>query len=124
MVSSVAKYKFENLIVWQKAIVFCELIYKISSQFPPEEKFGLQSQIRRASVSVALNIAEGSGRSTNKDFRKFLHDSLGSLRETVTCLHLAKNFDYINNKQFEDSYNLSVEISKLLYRLEQSLKDR
>lgn len=123
MNSVIANFKFEKLNVWQKAIDYSELIYFISKKFPPEEKFGLQSQIRRASVSVSLNIAEGSGKTTKKEFRKFLHDALGSLRETVSCLHLAKRLDYISQKNFDDSYRLSVEISKMLYRLGESLKD-
>lgn len=90
MGGSIANFKFENLQVWQRAIEYTELIYKISENFPKAEIFGLQSQLRRSAVSIALNIAEGSGRTTKKDFRKFLHDSLGSLRESVTALHIAK----------------------------------
>ena len=119
----IVSFKFEKLNVWQKAIDYAELIYLISKKFPPEEKFGLQSQIRRASVSVSLNIAEGSGRTTKKEFRKFLHDALGSLRESVSCIHLAKRLGYITQNNFDDSYILSVEISKMLYRLGESLKD-
>ena len=123
MDSSIVKFNFENLIVWQKSIDLCELIYKISKKFPSEEKFGLQSQIRRAAVSVGLNIAEGSGRTTKKDFRRFLHDSLGSLREVVSALHIALRLKYIASSSFIESYKLCTEISKMLYKLEQSLKD-
>lgn len=120
---SVVNFKFEKLLVWQKAVDYCQLIYKITENFPKSELFGLQSQIRRAAVSVALNIAEGSGKTTKKEFRKFLHDSMGSLRESVTCLHLAIKLGYINKTGFNETYNIAIEISKMLYRLEQSLKD-
>lgn len=117
------KFKFENLKVWQKSIDLCEFIYRISKEFPTEEKFGLQSQIRRAAVSVSLNIAEGSGRSTNKDFRKFLHDSLGSLREVVSALHIALRLKYISPLPFQETLIICTEISKMLYKLDLSLKD-
>jgi len=123
MDSSVGNFKFEKLIVWQKAIDYIELIYKISNNFPKTEIFGLQSQLRRAAVSVALNIAEGSGRTTKKEFRKFLHDALGSLRETVTAIHIAKRLGYINQKQFDETYSKAIEISKMLYMLAKSLVD-
>lgn len=123
MDSSIDYYKFEKLIVWQRAIEYSLLIYKFSDKFPKSELFGLQSQIRRSAVSIALNIAEGSGKKSKKEFRKYLHDSLGSLRESVTCSHLASKLNYINKTEFENTYKVSIEISKMLYRLEQSLHD-
>ncbi|MEK7581526.1 MAG: four helix bundle protein [Patescibacteria group bacterium] len=119
----IASFRFEKLLVWQKAVEYSLYIYKISTKFPKSEIFGLQSQIRRSAVSIALNIAEGSGRRTKKDFRKFLHDSLGSLRESLTCLHIVEQLTYIDNSEFNHAYNLATEISKMLYRLEQSLQD-
>ena len=123
MDKSIVNFKFENLNVWQKAIEYAQLIYEISQNFPKAEVFGLQSQIRRSAISVSLNIAEGSGRTTKKEFRKFLHVSLGSLRESVTCLHLALKLEYINKDDFDRTYEIAVSISKMLYRLEQSLND-
>lgn len=114
-------FKFENLLVWQKAINYVELIYKISKDFPRSEIFALQSQLRRAAVSVALNIAEGSGRKTKKDFAKFVYDANGSLRETVTALHIAKRLNYIEIEEFNKAYQQATEISKMLYRLARSL---
>jgi len=110
-------------LVWQKSLDFIDYIYKISNGFPTEEKFGLQSQLRRAAISIALNIAEGSGRSTKKDFRRFLHDSIGSLREVVTCLHIAKRHKYINYTEFGTAYEQCTELSKMLYSLAKSLSD-
>src|SRR3990172_6870181 len=108
MTNNVANFKFENLKVWQQAVDYVEFIYKISQGFPKSELFGLQSQLRRAAIAVALNIAEGSGRTTNKDFRKFLRDSLGSLRESVTALHIAKRLNYINKLDFLQGYEIAI----------------
>ena len=121
MASSVPNFKFEKLIVWQKALEFVELIYKLSAEFPKNETFGLTSQIRRAAVSIALNIAEGSGKTTNKEFRKYLNDSTGSLRESVTCLYIAKRLKYLDKAGFEKGYVSATEISKMLYSLARSL---
>ena len=68
-------------------------------------------------MSVALNIAEGSGKTTNKEFRKFLHDSLGSLRESVTLLIICKRQILISNEQFLKAYAMAEEISKMIYKL-------
>ena len=116
-------FNFERLTVWQKSIEFIELIYEISKKFPIEERFSLQSQLRRAAVSIALNIAEGSGRSTQKDFKRFIHDSIGSLRETITCLHIAKKLNYIEDDQFNQAYKDGIEISKMLFGLVKKLNN-
>lgn len=115
-------YKFENLKVWQKSLDFVDLIYKLTNSFPKEEVFGLTSQFRRAAVSVSLNIAEGSGKTTNKEFRKFLHDSVGSLRESVTLLIIGKRHGLVSNNGFMEAYSMSEEISKMIYGLEVKLK--
>ena len=112
---------FENLKVWQKSLDYVEFIYKISQDFPKIEIFGLQSQLRRAAISVALNIAEGSGKTTDKSFSKFLDDSVGSLRESVTCLYIAKRLKYISDADFDLAYSQATEISKMLYSLAKSL---
>jgi len=116
-------FNFEKLTVWQKSLDFIELIYEISKKFPFEERFGLQSQLRRAAVSIALNIAEGSGRSTQKDFKRFIHDSIGSLRETITCLHIAKKLHYLKENQFNQAYQDGIEISKMLFGLAKKLSN-
>ena len=87
-------FKFEKLIIWQDSMVFAEEIYKHSSQFPKDEVFNLISQIRRASDSIALNIAEGSILQSNPEFRRFLGYSIRSIAEVVTCLYKAKYRNY------------------------------
>ncbi len=86
-----------DLDVWKKSMDFVENIYKMSSQFPKEEIYGLTSQIRRAAVSVPSNIAEGASRQGPKEFVQFLYISLGSLSEVETQTMLAKRLNFIGN---------------------------
>lgn len=95
------KFKFENLIIWQRAMDYGEEIYLITKQFPKEEIFNLNSQIRRAVDSIALNISEGSTGQSNLEFRKFIGYSMRSLAEVVTCLHKAKRRNYLDENKFE-----------------------
>jgi|GEM_PF-5874452 len=80
-------FKFEKLDVWQEAINFSDEIYRCTSTFPDAERYGLVNQLRRSSVSIAANVAEGSGRSSSTDFARFVEIAYGSLMESVS--HLA-----------------------------------
>ncbi|WP_457617998.1 four helix bundle protein [Lutibacter sp.] len=92
----------KELDVWIKSIDLVESIYKISNTFPDTEKFGLTSQIRRATVSIPSNIAEGAGRKGNKEFIQFLYMALGSLTELDTQYLIAVRLNYINkDKELE-----------------------
>ena len=84
-------FKFENLIIWQKAMDLGEDIAKIADNLPKKEVFNLSSQARRAADSVALNISEGSILQSDKEYRKFLGYSIRSTAEFVTCLHSSRN---------------------------------
>ena len=95
------EFRFERLEVWQLARAFNRVIYRISRRFPEEEKFGITSQIRRASVSISSNIAEGSGRNSDADFAHFLEIAYGSLMETVSQLFLALDEEYLSLDTFE-----------------------
>ncbi len=108
-------FKFETLDVWKEAVKFASEIYDLTKQFPKSEIFGLTSQLTRAAVSVSLNIAEGSSRKSKIDFKMFIQISLGSLNEVVTCLYVAKNQGYVDNKAFSDTYARCEQISKMLY---------
>jgi four helix bundle protein len=114
---------FRKILVWQKSISLVTKIYKATSTFPKEEMFGLTSQIRRSSVSVPSNIAEGSGRESSKDFLRFLYISLGSIFEMQTQLEIAKNIIYINEEEFNLLYEDSREIERMLASLIRKLKD-
>jgi len=88
-------YSFEKLRVWRDARVFIKKIYTISKAFPKEEQFGLIPQIRRAAVSIAANIAEGSSRTTKKDRAHFTQIAYGSLLEVLSHLYVALDLEYI-----------------------------
>jgi len=89
----------KELDVWIKSMDLVEFIYKISSTFPDSEKFGLVSQIRRASVSIPSNIAEGAGRKGNKEFIQFIHIALGSLSELDTQYLIAVRLYYVERNE-------------------------
>ncbi len=114
MNSNTKGFKFENLIVWQKAMELGELINSIAANFPPFELYNLSSQIRRAADSIALNISEGSIVQSQAEFQKFLGYSIRSLAEVVTCLYKAKNRKYISDKEFEELYDFSFNLINML----------
>ncbi|OGO69830.1 MAG: hypothetical protein A2Z37_12650 [Chloroflexi bacterium RBG_19FT_COMBO_62_14] len=92
---------FRKIIAWQKADDYVIEVYRLTGKlFPPEERFGLISQIRSAAVSVAANIAEGSGRESLQDFRRFVFQAQGSLSEVEYYLHLANRLGYVKEEEF------------------------
>lgn len=90
----------ENLEVWKRAIDFVVLIYESTKDFPPDERFGLTSQLRRAAVSIPANIAEGAARKSNKEFLQFLSISQDSTSEVETELLIAKKIGYLNGNKY------------------------
>jgi S23 ribosomal protein. len=90
---------YKELKVWQKSIDFAVLIYNVTQSFPPNEQYGLTSQLRRAASSVAANIAEGAGRNTDKEFVYFLSIALGSIYETETFITIASKIGYISTEK-------------------------
>jgi len=98
------EFKFEKLIIWQKAMDLGEEINVLANKFPSKEFYNLSSQIRRAADSIALNIAEGSTGQTNPEFKKFMGYAIRSLAEVVTCLYKAKRREYITEIEFSQLY--------------------
>ncbi|MFK7813415.1 MAG: four helix bundle protein [Maribacter sp.] len=98
-------YSFEKLEVWKEAKEFTKLVYKMTSHFPDSKKFGLTSQLRRASVSICSNLAEGSARNTPKDKARFTTISFGSAVEVLNQLIIAKELSFLS----EDDYKTSRE---------------
>ncbi len=92
---------FKTLDVWKMAMEINKEIYEISKRFPSEEKYGMFSQTRRSSISIALNIAEGCGRKTEKEFITFLYNAMGSLKELECQMFIAKDLGYVDNGVFE-----------------------
>jgi four helix bundle protein len=113
---------FKDLVVWQKAIQLSSEIYRLTASFPPSEQFGLTNQMRRASVSIASNIAEGNGRSTTGEYRLFLGHARGSNCELQTQLTIACNLGLSNKEISEPVEKLSAEISRMLNALMHKLK--
>jgi len=115
---------FRKLLIWQKSMTLVTKIYYSTNNFPKEEIFGLTSQIRRSSISIPSNIAEGSGRESDKDFLRFLNISIGSLFEMQTQLEIAKNITYLNEQEFNNLYEDSREVERMLVSFIKKLKDR
>ena len=112
----------QRLDAWKKGIEFTVRIYAATENFPKHELFGITSQLRRASVSIPNNIAEGAGRNTSKEFLHFLFISRGSLSEVDTLLIIAKRLKYISPETYEELNRLLDFISKLLSGLINSVK--
>ena len=110
--------RFEDIIAWKKSKELTLLIYKLLEK---HDDFGYKNQIQRASVSVMNNIAEGYERQTNKEFRQFLYISKGSCGEVRSMLYLAKELSIITDEEFNKTFKLSEEISKILSGLIKTL---
>lgn len=104
---------YRDLLIWQKSMDLIVDIYKVSAKFPKEEIYGLTAQIRRASISVPSNIAEGYGRRSTGDYKRFLNIALGSLFEFQTQLEVSKRLNYLGENEFEPLNELSNEIERM-----------
>ena len=114
-------FKFEKLKVWEKAIELSNEIHVMTREWPKEELYILTSQIKRATDSISLNIAEGSTGQSNPEFRKFLGYSSRSALEVVNCLYLAKGRDLIDQKTFGEKYEVLTEIIKMIFGLRNAI---
>lgn len=114
-------HNFKELKVWQNSKNLVIDIYKDTEKFPKTEIFGLTNQIRRASVSVPSNIAEGCGRASDKDFLRFLDIANGSSFELETQLIIANELKFLENQSFESLANKLDEIQKMIYGLRKNL---
>jgi four helix bundle protein len=117
-----ADFKFEKLRIWQNSMEFGEEIFRLSKGFPKDEQFNLTSQIRRASDSIALNIAEGSTGQSYPEFNRFVGYSLRSLAEVVTCLHKAAKRGYISDEEFQKFNQHAFELMNSIGAFRNSLK--
>ena len=113
-------FRFEKLDVWQKAVDFAHGVYRATSRFPAEERFGLTSQMRRAAVSISSNVAEGSARSSKKDFAHFVEIGYGSLMEVVSQLQVACQQAWLKQTDRDELYARAEELARMLSGLKAS----
>jgi four helix bundle protein len=113
---------FRNLKVWQVAHQLVIKIYVSTKKFPKEEQFGLTSQIRRSSISIPSNIAEGCGRGSDSDFARFLQIALGSASELEYQIYLANQLGYISESEYPELNRELIKIKKMLSMLRKKLK--
>jgi four helix bundle protein len=113
---------YKELDVWQLSVDLAVEVYKVVSNFPKYETYGLVDQIKRCSVSIASNIAEGSGRATNKDFAHFLSIANGSACELETQLIISHRVGFLDKNKMEELNLMILRISKMLTKLRQSLQ--
>jgi four helix bundle protein len=113
---------FKELVVWQRSVQLSLAVYKLTSSFPPSERFGLTNQLRRASVSVASNIAEGYGRSTKGEYILFLGHARGSNFEIQTQLVIPAALGFGNEDLLEQARGLSEEVSRMLVAMMSKLR--
>jgi four helix bundle protein len=115
-------FNFEKLAVWTKAIEFADLVYSMTRRFPQDERFGLTNQMRRAAVSVASNISEGSSRGSRVHFAQDVEVAAGSLFEVVTQATIAKRQNFLTDDQYTAIYSAADEQSRMLSGLQKSLR--
>jgi four helix bundle protein len=115
-------HHLEELKVWKLAMEIAKDVYIITKDFPSEEKFGLTSQVRRAAVSIASNIAEGAGRYSDKEFAQFLSIASGSSFEVRTQLLLSEQLGFSSNENLIDVLNKLSELERMILGLRKSLK--
>ncbi|SDX50496.1 four helix bundle protein [Lutibacter oricola] len=116
-------HKVEDLKIWQKSMQLTKLVYKVVSDLPSDEKYGLISQIKRSSISIPSNIAEGAGRNSNKEFKHFLSIANGSSYELHTQLTLTVELNLIQKEKIQPVLSLIIEVQKMNYSFQKRLNN-
>jgi four helix bundle protein len=114
----------KKMDVWKNSMELAAEIYKVTKNFPKEELYGLTSQLRRAAVSVPSNLAEGAARTGPREFLQFITIAQGSLSEIDTQIELSNMLNFIDNKTFNDIQKRLIRVSKQLYGLKRSIKNK
>ena len=115
---------YKDLLVWQRAVDISVEVYAISASFPKEEVFGLTNQIRRASNSISLNIAEGYSRNSAKAYLNFLNIAQGSLFELESGIILAERLQFSVSENLNNVFNLITQVSKMLRSLMNKIEEK
>lgn len=105
---------YREMIVWQKSVDLVTIIYSKTKKFPNEELYGLTNQIRRSAISIPSNIAEGFGRNSKNDFKRFLQISMGSIFELQTQLEIVRNLQFLPDDNYKKVFDLTREIEAML----------
>lgn len=108
-----AVLSFRDLVAWQRAMDLVVEVYRLTRQFPREEIYGLTAQLRRATISIPSNIAEGQGRGVGQDFARFLRVALGSLQEVQTQLMIAERLEYVGQEELRVVMALADEVARI-----------
>ncbi len=106
-------FNFEKLDVWQKAIDFADLVYNSTRNFPSEERFGLTNQMRRAAVSISSNIAEGTSRMSQTDFKRFVEIATGSVFEVISQAFIGRRQGFLADEVFAKLYSSAEEVGRI-----------
>lgn len=114
-------FRFEKLEVWQSARALAKLVYSLSDSFPQREQFGLTSQLRRAVISIGANIAEGSGKNSDRDFARFLEQAYGSAMESASLILLAADLGYLKQASADEVLEKLHSLSNQTAALNRSL---
>lgn len=115
-------HRFKDLEIWKRSRIFCSKIYAETANFPDNEKFGITNQLRRASVSIPSNIAEGSSRASNKELFRFLEIAIGSAYEIETQLLISNDLKFLEFETLESLLNELEEIIKMISKFRSTLK--
>ncbi len=116
-------HRYKDLKFWQLSREFCKKIYTYTTLFPKEEKFGLVSQLRRASISIPSNIAEGASRKSNKDFSRFIEIALGSCYEIETQLIISNDLNFMSDNYCKELQEKLDVIIKMMSKFKSTLKE-
>lgn len=116
--------KLENLNIWKESMQLVEQVYRLMNKMPQEEKFNLSSQIKRCSVSIPSNIAEGAGRNTAPDFNRFLSLANGSSFELKTQLLLAEKMEFLKSEDLKEVFEKIEYIQKMNFNLQKKLETK
>lgn len=115
------KFRFEKLEIWQIAVEIIQEVYAMTKTFPKEEMFGIISQLHRAAVSIASNIAEGSGGRSSQDFKRFLDISIGSVLETASLILVSEKLGFIRPDQGEETKQKLLLLMKKIYAFKKTI---
>jgi four helix bundle protein len=116
------RFRFEKLEVWQEVRKINQVIYRLTKRFPRQEMFAMTAQVRRAAISVSSNIAEGSGRNSDKDFAHFLEQSYASLMEVASVFFPGLDEVYVTETDLDELFDEMVRLAKRIASLNRSLQ--